>query len=94
VARGGVISFWGTGQGAVTPAGQDGEVVSGYKNLVLTPKVTIGGVNAQVQFAGLTYTGVIQVNAFVPDTVPAGQAEVVLTIGNTASRKGVTIWVK
>ncbi len=94
VARGGVISFWGTGQGAVTPAGQDGEVVSGYKNLVLTPKVTIGGVDAQIQFVGLTYTGVIQVNAFVPDSAPTGQAEVVLTIGNAASRKGVTIWVK
>jgi len=37
---------------------------------------------------------VIQVNAFVPDNVPTGQAEVVLTIGNAVSRKGVTIWVK
>jgi uncharacterized protein (TIGR03437 family) len=94
VARGGVISFWGTGQGAVTPVGQDGETISGYKNLVLTPKVTIGGVNAQIQFAGLVYTGVLQVNAIIPDNAPTGQVEVVLTIGSNSSRKGVMIFVK
>jgi uncharacterized protein (TIGR03437 family) len=94
IARGAAISFWGTGQGLVTPGGQDGEVISGYKTLTLTPKVTIGGVNADLPFAGLTYTGVIQVNATVPTNAPTGNAEVILTIGNTSSRKGVTIAVK
>jgi uncharacterized protein (TIGR03437 family) len=94
VARNGMISFWATGQGAVSPAGQDGESITGWKDLTLSRKVTVGGVDAQVQFIGLIYTGEIQVNAIVPANAPTGDAEVVLTIGNAASRKGVTISVK
>ena len=95
IARGGVVSFWGTGQGAVSPPGQDGEAISGWKSLSLNPKVSIGGVDAQLQFIGLTYTGIIQVNAFVPGNAPTGDnVEVILTIGNASSRKGVTISVK
>jgi len=95
VARGEVVSLWGTGQGAVSPAGQDGETISGWKTLKLSPKVSIGGVDAQLQFIGLTYTGIIQVNAWVPGNAPAGDnVEVILTIGNSSSRKGVTISVK
>jgi uncharacterized protein (TIGR03437 family) len=37
---------------------------------------------------------VIQVNAVIPATVPAGDNELILTIGNSVSRKGVTIPVK
>ena len=94
VARGGVIAFWATGQGPVSPDGQDGEAISGSKKLMLTYKVTIGGVDAQVTFIGLLYTGVIQVNAVIPANAPAGDDELILTIGNSVSRKGVTIPVK
>jgi uncharacterized protein (TIGR03437 family) len=94
VARGDVITFWATGQGPVTPAGQDGEAISGVKSLTLPYKVTIGGVDAPVQFIGLTYTGVIQVNVVVPPNAPTQTDELVLTIGNTPSKKGVTISVK
>ena len=47
MARGGAIAFWATGQGPVTPGGQDGEAISGWKALMLPSKVTIGGVDAQ-----------------------------------------------
>jgi uncharacterized protein (TIGR03437 family) len=94
VARGGWVSFWATGQGQVTPAGVDGELISGYKNLVLPVKVTIGGQDAQILGAVLIYTGEIQVNAMVPNGSPTGDVPLVLTIGTTSSRKDVTIAVK
>ena len=94
IARGSVVAFWATGQGAVSPGGQDGEAISGSKSLMLPYKVTIGGVDAPVQFIGLLYTGVIQINATVPASAPAGDVELILTIGNTSSRKGVTVTVQ
>jgi uncharacterized protein (TIGR03437 family) len=94
VARGGYISFWATGQGVVSPTGVDGELVSGYKNILLPVKVTIGGQDAQILGAVLIYTGEIQVNAMIPSSAPTGDVPLVLTIGTTSSRKDVTVAVK
>lgn len=94
VARGQYISMWATGQGTVTPDGQDGEMLSAYKTVILPVKLTIGGSEVQSLWAGLIYTGEIQVQGIVPTDIPAGNAEVLLTIGSTVSRKGATIAVK
>jgi uncharacterized protein (TIGR03437 family) len=94
VARGGWISFWATGQGLVDPAGQDGEAISGWKNLRLPVKVSVGGIDTQVLWNGLIYTGEIQVNAMIPSGAPTGDLPLVLTIGTAASRKDVMIAIK
>jgi len=95
IARGGWITFWATGQGQVNPAGQDGEVLSSLKNVVLPVKVTIGGVEATlVAPAVLIYTGEVQVSVWIPSSAPTGDVPVVLTIGSGSSRKDVTISVK
>jgi uncharacterized protein (TIGR03437 family) len=94
VVRGGWISFWATGQGQVTPAGVDGELISGYKNIVLPVKVTIGGQDAQILGDVLIYTGEIQVNAMIPTGSPTGEVPLVLAIGTATGRKDVTIAVK
>jgi uncharacterized protein (TIGR03437 family) len=94
VVRGGWISFWATGQGLVNPAGVDGELISGYKNIMSDVKVTIGGQDAQILGAVLIYTGEIQVNAMIPSGAPTGDVPLVLAIGNAGSRKDVTIAVK
>ena len=95
VSRGGWITFWATGQGQVSPQGQDGEILSGLKNVVLPVKVNIGGIDAtMVAPAVLIYTGEIQVSVWIPSNSPAGDVPLVLTIGNTSSRKDVTIAVK
>ena len=50
--------------------------------------LTIGGVNAQVQFAGLApfFTGLYQVNAVVPNGVQPGNAvPVVLNVAGQSS---------
>jgi uncharacterized protein (TIGR03437 family) len=48
-----------------------------------------------VQFKGLTYAGVLQVNVTVPENAPAG-AEIPLTlsVGGIASPAGTTIALK
>ena len=95
VARGGYVSVWATGQGAVTPAGVDGEVIATAKNIQLPVKVAIGGIDAQVLGAVLIYTGEIQVNVLIPANAPTGAAvPLVLTIGTAPSRKDATIAIK
>jgi uncharacterized protein (TIGR03437 family) len=94
VARGGWISFWATGQGLVAPNGVDGETIATPKNVMQTVKLSIGGVDTQVLWTGLIYTGEVQVNAMIPNNIPAGDNEIVLTVGTASSRKGVTVTVK
>lgn len=52
-------------------------------------RVTIGGVEAAVQWAGLTYAGVYQVNIQAPSGVPPGDQPVVLGIGEQATQADV-----
>ncbi|MFN0166667.1 MAG: hypothetical protein ACKV22_09570 [Bryobacteraceae bacterium] len=55
--------------------------------------VTIGGQPAQIQYSGpapFQPIGVIQVNAFIPDTVASGPQPVVLTIGQSNAQQKVT----
>jgi len=95
--RGSYIAFWATGQGLVDPAGKDGEVLvaPNFPRPRLPVKVTIGGLDAEVVFAGLVYTGVLQVNARVPEaTAPGSAAELLLTVGDFSSRNGVTLAVR
>ena len=94
-SRGGWVSFWATGQGLVDPAGSDGETVVTPRNVKLPVKVTIGGADAKTNlWAGLIYTGVLQVNVQIPNDVAPGNVEVLLTIGHATSCNGVTIAVK
>ncbi len=100
-AIGSVIALYCTGGGVTTPASADGEVIGGpLRNLVQTPvvTVTIGGVNAPVQFAGAvpgTVAGLTQINVQVPAGVtPALALPVIVKIGDFTSTSGVTVAVK
>jgi uncharacterized protein (TIGR03437 family) len=56
--------------------------------------LTIGGVNAQVLYAGNApgeVVGLVQVNAIIPQTAPTGNVPVLLTIGGVTSQLGVTV---
>jgi uncharacterized protein (TIGR03437 family) len=57
-ARGGVFAFLATGQARSVRAGRTARQSRDRKKLMLTYKVTIGGVDAEVSFIGL-YTGVM-----------------------------------
>ena len=80
-----------SGLGETSPAAVAGEAAAGQEPLARTADpvvVTVGGVEAKVDFAGLTpfFSGLYQVNIQVRSGVtPGDQVPVVLTVGGQAS---------
>ena len=98
-ARGSVVAIYCTGGGVTNPASDDGGVTSSVlPYLAQNVTVQIGGIDAQVQYAGgapLAVAGVTQINAVVPAGVTPGSAvPVVVKVGNVASSAGVTLSVR
>jgi uncharacterized protein (TIGR03437 family) len=98
-AVGDVISLFATGEGQTYPPGVDGKPASSpLPQPAYQVTVTIGGINAQVQYAGGAPTaiaGLMQVNARIPNGVQTGNAvPVLLTIVDTSSQSGVTVTVR
>ncbi len=66
------------------------------RDTVTVPKVTLGGVEAPVAFAGMSpqFVAVYQVNVTVPADAPTGDAvPLIIEIGGKKSRDDVTIAV-
>jgi uncharacterized protein (TIGR03437 family) len=96
--RGGYISIFCTGLGAVTNQPATGAAAPGapYSLTRTQPTVRIGGVVAVLQYSGLApgYVGLYQVNALVPMSVSPGNAvPVIVSVGNSTSNT-VTIAVQ
>ena len=96
-APGSVIVLFATGEGQTQPIGSDGFVTGTTLPKPMLPvSVTVGGVKAQVIYAGEAPTlvsGVLQVNAIVPPTLSTGNQPVVLTVGSAQSLNGITVAV-
>ncbi len=79
-ARGSIVSVYMTGVGSLKPSIADGSIgplVPPFPAPVATIGVTIGGVDAQVTFAGQApglIAGATQVNVEVPQNAPVGAA--------------------
>jgi uncharacterized protein (TIGR03437 family) len=88
---GSVVSIFATGEGLLNPPVVEGGLASAQilNRPVLPVSVQIGGVDAQVQYAGVApglLIGVLQVNARIPDAAPGGTAvQVVLSVGSARS---------
>ena len=98
-APGSVIQIFATGEGQTSPPGQTGTITGSSGGApVLHVKVTIGGIDAVLQFAGSAPTavaGLLQVNAIVPQGAPSGPAvPIVLSLGGVPSPGGVTIAIQ
>jgi uncharacterized protein (TIGR03437 family) len=93
-SRGSVIQIYATGGGQTFPSSFTGGVAQTAANLTLPTSVTIGGVNAQVLYAGSVpgeIDGVVQIDAIVPPSLTPGVAlPVQVAIGGVASQSGVT----
>lgn len=75
IKRGNFAFFYATGLGVMTPSVPDGDGGSdGLEHDAVKPQVTIGGITAQVLFAGQApgFPGVYQVNIQVPQNAPTG----------------------
>jgi uncharacterized protein (TIGR03437 family) len=92
-----VLSLYATGEGQTLPAGVDGKLAAAPLPQPVAPvTVTIGGVSAEVRYAGGApgqIAGLMQVNVVVPGGL-AGAVPVVLTVGGVASQGGVTVAVR
>jgi uncharacterized protein (TIGR03437 family) len=80
-SRGEWLVLYVNGLGAVTPDVQSGSVPAGLSSAVNLVSVSVGGVAAEVYFAGLApgFIGLYQINFKVPETAPVG-AEVPLIV--------------
>jgi len=99
VKAGEVVVIYATGLGATSPPVATGQAAPAVPPLALvtTPvKVTIGGVEAAVEFAGLApgFVGLHQVNARVPAGVSAGNAVPLVLTQNGVASNTVTIAVQ
>jgi uncharacterized protein (TIGR03437 family) len=99
IARGSIIVLYGTGEGATTPAGVDGQINNTvFPKPVAQPiKITIGGIDAPIAYFGAApglVSGVFQANVTVPNGVTPGNVPVVVTVGTASSATGATIAVK
>ena len=82
-----------TGEGEVSPPLLTGATPFFGTPVELLPaplqplSVTVGGVTAQIAFAGIPpgLAGVTQINFVIPDSAPAGVQPVVVTVGGVAS---------
>jgi uncharacterized protein (TIGR03437 family) len=87
------IMVYATGFGDLNPAGSDG-----LRHLALPVTATIGGVAAQVVYAGEApgYTfGLQQINVLIPLDAPTGTAvPIQLTVDNVTTPSGVTIAIQ
>lgn len=101
-ARGSAVVIYATGEGQTDPGGVSGKVMpgtlEGQTRALLPVTVTIGGKQITPFYAGSApnyVAGVFQVNVFIPDDAPIGQAvPVVVTVGGASSQAGVTLAVK
>jgi uncharacterized protein (TIGR03118 family) len=84
IKAGETISIFGTGLTVNTPG----------VGAAALPTVTIGGLNAQVTFAGQIDAGVTQINLVVPAGLPSGDAAVIATMGGQQSQANAFLSVQ
>ncbi len=92
-AAGETIEVYGTGFGPTNPATPTGNLVTTPASLANTVQITIGGMTANVIFAGLVSPGLYQFNVVVPN-LSGGDAPIAASIGGVQSQNGVAITIQ
>lgn len=97
-AVGSVISLYGTGFGLLSSSTADGRVVTGPIPTALPVSATIGGVRAEVLYAGAApglIAGAVQINVRIPEVLaPDSSAPVSLSAGPYTTPAGVTVSIR
>ncbi len=98
VKAGDVVQIYATGLGLTQPAVATGAAAPSatLANVTVPVKVTVGGLDAAVEFAGLApgFVGLYQVNARVPAAVTAGSSVPLVLSQNGVASNTVTIGVR
>ncbi len=90
---GDVIMLFGTGFGAADPPAPEGELVRQPGRLTTLAAVLIGGVAADIHFAGIVGAGLYQFNVVVP-SLPDGDHPVLAEIGGFRSQANAFLTVQ
>jgi uncharacterized protein (TIGR03437 family) len=93
VKPGETILLFGVGFGATNPPVSAGEPISNAAPSVTLPTVTIGGVQAIVQFAGIIEAGLFQLNVTVPN-VGSGDQPLVASIGGVQTPGNIYLTIQ
>jgi uncharacterized protein (TIGR03437 family) len=99
-ARDSVVMIYATGEGQTSPGGVDGRlaVSAPYPAPVLPVKVTIGGRDTEVRYAGAApglVAGSMQINVRIPVDAPTGdEVPVFLSVGNRNSQTTATLVIR
>jgi uncharacterized protein (TIGR03437 family) len=91
-----VIILYATGFGPTTPPTPSGQVVTSAEPVanLAAISMTIGGQQAQVQWAGVTIAGVWQLNVQVPTGAASGDAAIMAQIGGKSTQGGAFVTVQ
>lgn len=93
---GDAIVIYATGLGAVdTPVADGANSLDHLRNAVTPPMVLVGGMSAQVLFAGLSpqFVGVNQLNIVIPNVAPGDSIPLQIQVGGITSPDNITIAV-
>jgi len=88
---GDIIQIYGTGFGPTDPTVSTGLVFTGAYPAANAVTLTIGGVSAEVLWAGLVAAGVYQLNVRVPSSLADGNQAVVAMVGGLSSQSGAVL---
>jgi uncharacterized protein (TIGR03437 family) len=82
-----IVIMYATGCGATSPVMPSGQLATDVAPLVNQPKISIGGLPATVQFAGMIpgYAGLFQFNVEVPAAIGDGDQAVVAELNGISS---------
>ena len=94
VVPGETIELFGVGFGPTNPPVPAGRAFSGAAPATTPVTVTIGGHPANVEFFGITNTGVYQLNVDVPEWVASGDQLLSVTVGGAEIQKNLYLNVK
>jgi uncharacterized protein (TIGR03437 family) len=91
-----VIILYATGFGPTSPPTPSGQVVTSAAPVANLSAIsaTIGGQQAQVQWAGITISGVWQLNVQVPAGAASGDAAIMAQIGGKSTQGGAFVTVQ
>ena len=87
------VELYGTGMGPTNPAAPDGQVFTqAYPAANLANfKVTIGGIAANVTFAGLVGPGLYQIDIQIPTGLIGGDQPLVLSVNGVAAQANLSL---
>lgn len=92
-AVGETVEIYGAGFGPTNPATPTADLVAAAAPLANSVQVTIGGMTANVAYAGLVSPGLYQINVTIPN-LPPGDASISASIGGVQTQSGVSVTIQ